>query len=89
MDNFFAVFGATCMFFLIIALFFVPVAIGVDVDENAKCEMLGYATEIHLRGENYCIGFKDGIISKVGVYGYDNIDEEWTVTQEFVLVANE
>ena len=89
MDNFFAVFGPICMFCLIIALIFVLIAIGVDVDENAKCEMLGYATEIHLRGEDYCIGFKDGIISKVGVYGYDNIDEEWTVTQEFVLVANE
>ena len=81
MDEFFVVFGVICMFFLIIALIFVPVAIGIDVDENAKCEKLGYATEIHLRGEDYCIGFKDGIISKVGVYGYDSI--------ELVLVGGE
>ena len=71
-----------CFIAFISAMLFVH-----DIGYNKYCELHGYATEIYLRGESYCVAFKDGILKSVGTLRKD--DGDFIIEREFVLVEHE
>ena len=64
-----------------------PVLCYDDSTQNIACESMGYATEIQLHGEKYCVAFEDGILKRAGILGTD--DCKYVIEQEFVLVEVE
>ena len=88
MTSFYEVMGQVFCVVLVIAVIGMVLVLISDTPVNRFCEKQGYATEIYIRGESYCVEFSDGILSRVGLLDFDRNGAR-IVGEEFLLVGGE